>query len=173
MEQKVTVQSADKVKIQRPSKKGGSDTARNRIYVRDVKGGMEYFRRSWGFILLAVFALIPWLTYNGQQAVLLDIMEQRFRIYGLTLWPQDFTVLAWFAIVAAVALFFVTTIWGRVWCGFVPTNHLDFIFMWFEESLKDRVTSASSWTNVKWTLTSSGVKPVNNWVGFQLRYSRH
>jgi len=129
MEQKVTVQSADKVKIQRPSKKGGSDTARNRIYVRDVKGGMEYFRRSWGFILLAVFALIPWLTYNGQQAVLLDIMEQRFRIYGLTLWPQDFTVLAWFAIVAAVALFFCDHNMGTclVWF-YVPTNHLDLYF---------------------------------------------
>ena len=137
MEQKVTIQPADKVKIQRPSKKGGSNTARNRIYVRDVKGGMEYFRRSWGFILLAIFALIPWLTYNGQQAVLLDIMEQRFRIYGLTLWPQDFTVLAWFAIVAAVALFFVTTIWGRVWCGFMcPQTTWTFIFMWFEKKFE-------------------------------------
>ena len=105
--------------------------------MRDTKGAMEYFRRGFGFLLLAVFALIPWLTYQGEQAVLLDIMDQRFRIYGLTLWPQDFTVVAWFAIVAAVALFFVTTVFGRVWCGFMcPQTTWTFIFMWFEKKFE-------------------------------------
>ncbi|MDV6317340.1 cytochrome c oxidase accessory protein CcoG [Idiomarina sp. HP20-50] len=139
MEQKITVQSADKVKIQRPDGQKHNDNyaPRSRIYVRDIKGVMEYFRRGFGFLLLAVFALIPWLTYQGEQAVLLDIMEQRFRIYGLTLWPQDFTVVAWFAIVAAVALFFVTTVFGRVWCGFMcPQTTWTFIFMWFEKKFE-------------------------------------
>ena len=141
MEQKqnITVQSADKVKIQRPDgqKHNNNYSPRSRIYVRSVKGALEYFRRSFGFILLGVFALLPWLTYQGEQAILLDIMEQRFRIYGLTLWPQDFTVVAWFAIVAAVALFFVTTIFGRVWCGFMcPQTTWTFIFMWFEKKFE-------------------------------------
>ena len=137
--QKITVQSADKVKIQRPDgqKHNNNYSPRSRIYVRSVKGALEYFRRSFGFILLGVFALLPWLTYQGEQAILLDIMEQRFRIYGLTLWPQDFTVVAWFAIVAAVALFFVTTIFGRVWCGFMcPQTTWTFIFMWFEKKFE-------------------------------------
>lgn len=139
MEQKVKVQSADKVKIQRPNKtqRNNDYAPRSRIYVRDIKGGLEYFRRYFGFILLAVFAVLPWLSYQGEQAILLDIMEQRFRIYGLTLWPQDFTVVAWFAIVAAVGLFFVTTIWGRVWCGFMcPQTTWTFIFMWFEKKFE-------------------------------------
>jgi cytochrome c oxidase accessory protein FixG len=139
MEQKITVQSADKVKIQRPDgqKHNNNYAPRSRIYVRSIKGSLEYFRRSFGFILLAVFALIPWLTYQGEQAVLLDIMEQRFRIYGLTLWPQDFTVVAWFSIVAAVALFFVTTVFGRVWCGFMcPQTTWTAIFMWFERKFE-------------------------------------
>lgn len=137
--QKITVQSADKVKIQRPDgqKHNNNYSPRSRIYVRSVKGALEYFRRSFGFILLGVFALLPWLTYQGEQAILLDIMEQRFRIYGLTLWPQDFTVVAWFSIVAAVALFFVTTIFGRVWCGFMcPQTTWTFIFMWFEKKFE-------------------------------------
>lgn len=139
MEQKITVQSADKVKIQRPDgqKHNNNYAPRSRIYVRSIKGSLEYFRRSFGFLLLAVFALIPWLTYQGEQAVLLDIMEQRFRIYGLTLWPQDFTVVAWFSIVAAVALFFVTTVFGRVWCGFMcPQTTWTAIFMWFERKFE-------------------------------------
>lgn len=139
MEQKIKVQAADKVKIQRPksSQNNNDYSPRSRIYVRDVKGGMEYFRRIFGFILLAVFAALPWITYQGEQAILLDIMEQRFRIFGLTLWPQDFTIVALFAIVAAVALFFVTTIWGRVWCGFMcPQTTWTAIFMWFEKKFE-------------------------------------
>ncbi|WP_404400790.1 cytochrome c oxidase accessory protein CcoG [Idiomarina seosinensis] len=139
MKQKVEVQDADKVKIQRPTNTAQKNnySPRNRIYVRDVKGGMEYFRRIFGFVLLAVFAILPWLTYQGEQAILLDIMEQRFRIFGMTLWPQDFTIVAWFTIVAAFALFFVTTIWGRVWCGFMcPQTTWTALFMWFEKKFE-------------------------------------
>ncbi|MBY6064293.1 cytochrome c oxidase accessory protein CcoG [Pseudidiomarina sediminum] len=139
MEQKIEVMSADKVKIQRPDpKKGNNDySPRSRIYVRDVKGTLEYFRRIFGFILLFAFAAIPWLQWNGDQAVLLDIANQRFRIFGMTLWPQDLTILAWLAIVAAFALFFVTTLYGRVWCGFMcPQTTWTFIFMWFEKKFE-------------------------------------
>lgn len=139
MEQKIEVQAADKVKIHRPDPKQRSNdySPRNRIYVRDVKGALEWFRRSFGFILLAVFALLPWLQWNGEQAILLDIAEQRFRIFGLTLWPQDFTILAWIFIVSAFALFFVTTLYGRVWCGFMcPQTTWTFMFMWFEKKFE-------------------------------------
>lgn len=139
MEQKIKVLAANQVKIERPDPKQGNNAypPRNRIYVRDVKGSLEWFRRSFGFILLFVFALIPFLQYNGEQAVLLDIMAQRFRIFGLTLWPQDLTILAWVSIVAAFALFFVTTLYGRVWCGFMcPQTTWTFIFMWFEKKIE-------------------------------------
>jgi len=139
MEQKIKVLAANQVKIERPDPKQGNNAypPRNRIYVRDVKGSLEWFRRSFGFILLFVFAAIPFIQYNGEQAVLLDIMAQRFRIFGLTLWPQDLTILAWFTIVAAFALFFVTTLYGRVWCGFMcPQTTWTFIFMWFEKKIE-------------------------------------
>jgi cytochrome c oxidase accessory protein FixG len=139
MEQKIKVLAANQVKIERPDPNQGNNAypPRNRIYVRDVKGPLEWFRRSFGFILLFVFALIPLLQYNGEQAVLLDIMAQRFRIFGLTLWPQDLTILAWVTIVAAFALFFVTTLYGRVWCGFMcPQTTWTFIFMWFEKKIE-------------------------------------
>lgn len=139
MEQKIEVQAADKVKIHRPDpdKRSNDYSPRNRIYVRDVKGTLEWFRRSFGFILLFVFAALPWLQWNGEQAILLDIAEQRFRIFGLTMWPQDFTILAWIFIVSAFALFFVTTLYGRVWCGFMcPQTTWTFIFMWFEKKFE-------------------------------------
>jgi cytochrome c oxidase accessory protein FixG len=105
-----------------------------KIYVRAVKGIIENFRRGFGGLFLAVFILIPWLTYNGNQAVLFDFVSQRFHLFGSTLWPQDLTLLAWLFIVAAFALFLITAIWGRVWCGFIcPQTVFTFLFVWVEE----------------------------------------
>lgn len=169
MEQKVKVMAADQVKIQRPDpdKRSNDYSPRSRIYVRDVKGKLEWFRRGFGFLLLFVFALIPWLQWNGDQAVLLDIANQRFRIFGMTLWPQDLTILAWVSIVAAFALFFVTTLYGRVWCGFMcPQTTWTFIFMWFEKRSRVRATSVLRWTVVPGISISSGERAPSMPPGF-------
>ena len=111
--------------------------ARNKIYVRSVTGNVESIRRITGFLFLALFFLLPWITYSGSQAILLDFSEQRFHLFGLTLWPQDLTLLAWLFIVSAFALFFVTALWGRVWCGFMcPQTVFTFLFVWIEEKVE-------------------------------------
>lgn len=107
------------------------------IYVRAVKGLHQRLRRNMGFIFLALFALLPFIQYQGHQAILLDIMEQKFHIFGMTLWPQDFTIMAWIFVIGAYALFFVTTFYGRVWCGYLcPQTVWTFIFIWFEEKIQ-------------------------------------
>lgn len=114
-----------------------SYSARNRIYVRKVKGALENFRRIFGFIFLGAFAIAPWIEYEGQQAILFNLGEQRFNIFALTLWPQDLTILAYILIVSAFALFFVTTFAGRVWCGFMcPQTTWTYIYIWFEDKIE-------------------------------------
>ena len=123
-----------RVQVKPADDAGQQYPARSRIYVRSVKGMIENFRRFFGFIFLAMFAVIPWITYNGQQAILFDIPEQRFTLFAVTLWPQDLTVLAYIFIVAAFALFFVTTFAGRVWCGFMcPQTTWVYMFIYVEE----------------------------------------
>jgi cytochrome c oxidase accessory protein FixG len=98
---------------------------------------MENIRRFFGFIFLGLFAAIPWIQYNGQQAILFDIPEQRFNLFAITLWPQDLTVLAYIFIVGAFALFFVTTFAGRVWCGFMcPQTTWTYMYTWLEEKIE-------------------------------------
>ncbi|MBC3765747.1 cytochrome c oxidase accessory protein CcoG [Neptunicella marina] len=136
MNDQIPVKDITPVKIHQPesSKHNNQYTPRSHIYVRAVKGALDTFRRTFGFFFLGMFALLPWLQFNGQQAILFDLAEQRFTIFNLTLWPQDLTLLAWIFIVAAYALFFVTTFAGRVWCGFMcPQTTWTFIFIWFEE----------------------------------------
>lgn len=111
--------------------------SRNKIYIRSVKGKVESMRRATGWFFLGVFLVLPWLTYAGQQAILLDFYAQRFHLFGMTLWPQDLTLLAWLFIVSAFALFFVTALWGRVWCGFMcPQTVFTFLYVWIEEKVE-------------------------------------
>jgi len=109
----------------------------DQIYVRKSPGFFQKLRQRTNLIYFAFFALLPWLQYNGHQAVLFDIGEQRFTLWSLTLWPQDLTLLAWLFIFGAFLLFFVTTFLGRVWCGHMcPQTVWTFIFIWFEEKIE-------------------------------------
>ena len=108
-----------------------------KIYVRSVLGPIETIRRYIGFVFLGIFALLPWVKYQGHQAILLDFAAQRFHLFGLTLWPQDLMIFAWIFIIGAFALFFATVVLGRVWCGFTcPQTVFTFLFVWIEERIE-------------------------------------
>ncbi|NQY87244.1 MAG: cytochrome c oxidase accessory protein CcoG [Colwellia sp.] len=109
----------------------------DQIYVRKNSGFFQKLRKRMNLVYFAFFAALPWLQFNGHQAVLFDISEQRFTLWSLTLWPQDLTLLAWLFIFGAFLLFFVTTFLGRVWCGYMcPQTVWTFIFIWFEEKIE-------------------------------------
>lgn len=139
MSEKIRVKNITPIKIEKTADQitKPSYGARNHIYVRKVQGVLENFRRIFGFIFLGIFAIGPWISYDGHQAILFDLAEQRFNIFGLTLWPQDLTIVAYILIVSAFALFFITTFAGRVWCGFMcPQTTWTYIYRWFEEKLE-------------------------------------
>jgi cytochrome c oxidase accessory protein FixG len=122
-----------------PAKDGGVETYKpnDQIYVRKVSGFFQKLRQRMNLVYFAFFAILPWLQYKGHHAVLFDLSEQRFTLWGLTLWPQDLTLLAWLFIFGAFLLFFVTTFLGRVWCGYMcPQTVWTFIFIWFEERIE-------------------------------------
>ena len=126
------------VKIHQPAEAATRNfSPSDAIYVRKITGFFTRVRRYMNIFFMVAFAALPWLQYEGHQALLFDISEQRFTIWSLTLWPQDLTLLAWIFIVGAFLLFFVTTFLGRVWCGYLcPQTVWTFIFIWFEEKIE-------------------------------------
>ncbi|MBB6523548.1 cytochrome c oxidase accessory protein CcoG [Pseudoteredinibacter isoporae] len=106
----------------------------NKIYTRKVKGFYQRLRRYTGIPLLLGFLLLPWFNIEGRQAVLFDLPERKFHILWTTFWPQDFMLLAWLLIIAAFALFTVTVLVGRVWCGFTcPQTVWTLMYIWAED----------------------------------------
>jgi len=92
--------------------------AEEKIYTRRVTGFFQNIRRYTGLPLIAAYLLLPWFNLGDRPAILFDIPARQFHIFWLTFWPQDFMLLAWILIIAAFALFTVTVLFGRVWCGF-------------------------------------------------------
>jgi cytochrome c oxidase accessory protein FixG len=111
--------------------------AREEIYPREVQG--RYATLRWFFIWVTqlLFYGLPWLNWNGRQAVLFDLGARKFYIFGIVLWPQDFIYLAALLIICAYSLFLFTAIFGRVWCGFTcPQTVYTEIFMWIERKIE-------------------------------------
>ena len=111
--------------------------AREIIYPREISG--RYASVRWFFVWLTqlIFYGLPWLNWNGRQAVLFDLAARKFYIFGIVLWPQDFVYLAALLIICAYSLFLFTATFGRVWCGFAcPQTVYTEIFMWIERKIE-------------------------------------
>ncbi|MBT8061701.1 MAG: 4Fe-4S binding protein, partial [Gammaproteobacteria bacterium] len=89
-----------------------------KIHPREVSGRFDRLRKLAVLLLLGLYYFVPWLQWDGRQAVLFDLPERKFFIFGLTLWPQDFIYLALLLVIAGLTLFFFTALAGRLWCGF-------------------------------------------------------
>lgn len=105
-----------------------------KVYPRDVSGRFARLRKISVFVLLGMYYLLPWINVGGQQAVLFNLPERRFYIFGLTFFPQDFIYLALLLICAGLTLFFFTALAGRLWCGFAcPQTVWTEVFLWIEK----------------------------------------
>ncbi|WP_423599531.1 cytochrome c oxidase accessory protein CcoG [Roseateles sp. MS654] len=104
-----------------------------KIYPRAVHGWFAVWRWVLVWMTQLLFYGLPWLSWNGRQAVLFDLESRRFLIFDLILYPQDFIYLTALLVVSAFGLFFFTAVAGRLWCGYAcPQTVYTEIFLWIE-----------------------------------------
>jgi len=108
-----------------------------KIYTREVTGVFTKLRNLAMLVLLGIYYLGPWVQWDGRQAVLFDLPDRKFYLFDWVFWPQDFFYLALLLIIMAYALFFFTTLAGRLWCGYAcPQTVWTEIFMWIEHKIE-------------------------------------
>ncbi len=112
-----------------------------KIYPRAVSGWFAGWRWALVWLTQIVFYGLPWLEWNGRQAVLFELAARKFYIFGLVFWPQDVIYLSVLLILSAYALFLFTAVAGRLWCGYAcPQTVYTEIFLWIERKIEgDRV----------------------------------
>jgi cytochrome c oxidase accessory protein FixG len=98
--------------------------ARKKVYPQSVSG--TFRRIKWGLMAfcLGVYYLLPFMRWNRglgapNQAVLVDLPNSRFYFFFIELWPQEVYYFTGLLIVAAITLFLMNSIGGRIWCGYL------------------------------------------------------
>ncbi|MEA5556247.1 cytochrome c oxidase accessory protein CcoG [Nodularia spumigena] len=125
------------------------------------EGRLLNARRIVAYILLAIFTLVPYMKVGGKPMILLDLATRRFTFFGVTFLPTDTVLLALLLVTVFVSIFLITSLFGRVWCGWAcpQTVYMEFVFRPIERLL----TGKPGATKKNW-LVSSGfgrlLKPV-------------
>ena len=115
---------------------------RVRVYPKRVRGPIRRIKWAILFFCLTLYYALPWLRWDRgpgapSQAVLLDVSGPRFYFFELEIWPQEIVYLTGVLVLAAVSLFLVTSIAGRLWCGFTcPQTVWTDLFMWVERVIE-------------------------------------
>lgn len=108
-----------------------------KVYARSVRGVFNNWRWAMVWLTQLLFYGMAWFNWGDRQAVLLYLAERKFYIFGVVFWPQDAIYLAVLLIVAASALFLVTAVAGRLFCGYAcPQTVYTEVFMWIERKVE-------------------------------------
>ncbi|MBO9518748.1 MAG: cytochrome c oxidase accessory protein CcoG [Porphyrobacter sp.] len=96
---------------------------RQSVHPRRIDGPFRRFKWLVMFVTLAIYYGTPWIRwdrgpYAPNQAVLIDLANQRFYMFGIEIWPHEFYFVAGLLIMAGIGLFLVTSAVGRAWCGY-------------------------------------------------------
>ncbi len=107
-----------------------ADGSRPDLHPADVHGRFKSARRWSGCGLIVFFIVLPCIRVGGYPAVFLDIAERRFHFLGYTLAAQDVWLLFFGVSGLGFALFFLTALFGRLWCGWAcpQTVYLEHVY---------------------------------------------
>ncbi|CAN1571835.1 NapH Polyferredoxin [Caulobacteraceae bacterium] len=102
---------------------GGLYKKRVPIYPKLVHGKWRTIKWAMLIATLAVYWIVPWIRWERpgllpDQAVLVDFTGRRFYFFFIQLWPQEVYFITGLLVMGALALFLVTALFGRLWCGY-------------------------------------------------------
>lgn len=129
-----------------------------KIYPRRVWGRYRKLKWVTMIVLLGIYYLTPWLRWDRgehapSQAILIDMAHSRGYFFGIEIWPQEVYYITGILILAAVGLFFVTSLFGRVWCGYAcPQTVWTDLFVWVERIVQGDRNARKKLDESPWTL---------------------
>lgn len=109
-----------------------TDTGNKRkwMYPQIIKGKLYHYRDRVSYALLILLFSGPFIKINGEQLILLNVMERKFVFFGVIFWPQDFYLFVLALLTFMVFIVMFTAIFGRVWCGWAcpQTIFMEMVF---------------------------------------------
>ena len=130
------------------------------IYPKLVHGTYRKIKWAAMIVTLGIYYLVPWIRWDRgpsapTQAVLVDLAHERFYFFFIEIWPQEVYYITGLLVLAAVSLFLINALFGRLWCGYAcPQTVWTDLFIYVENFIEgDRGArirlAAAPWTAAK------------------------
>jgi cytochrome c oxidase accessory protein FixG len=107
-----------------------ADGTRNRIRPRPYSGRLLRARSVVAWALIVLFVGLPFVRIHGKPAILLDVVQRQFVLFGATFLATDGVLLMLLMLGIFVSVLLVTALVGRAWCGWAcpQTVYMEFLF---------------------------------------------
>lgn len=98
--------------------------SRKKVYPQSVSGRFRSIKWRLMAVCLGVYYLLPFVRWHRGlgapgQAVLIDFPNRRFYFFFVELWPQEIYYFTGLLVLAALTLFLMNALGGRIWCGYL------------------------------------------------------
>ena len=121
------------------------DGSRNMLQPADVKGRWHTRKNLVFAVLIAIYVVVPFVRIGGFPAIRLDVPNRTAYLLGHTFTREDFYLVFFLLTGFCFALFAMTALWGRIWCGYAcpQTVFLEGVYRriegWLEGSRNERL----------------------------------
>lgn len=141
------------------------------VHAKRMPGFFRSLRTLAQISLWGPLLLLPYLRWNGKQAILIDIDHSQFNCFGLTIRPDEIWMLMLLWLGATVLMFVVTNIASRVWCGYFcfQSTWID-LFTWIEGKVEGNPAARRKLDDAPWH-ASKILKKISKhaiWLGVSL-----
>jgi len=145
----------------------GFKTGRKWIYEQKVTGPWQRLRKATFALLHLILFVTPWITVRGNPALLIDLPNRRLYAFGAIFTAADTIFLLLLLLFLAFSLFFFTSLFGRLWCGFAcpQTVFLDTWIRPFEEWVEGDWVHRRKRDEAGWSLDRAWRKALK-WGGY-------
>ncbi len=123
--------------------------ARIKVHPKSVAGLYRTIKWIVLGLCLTVYYVAPWLRWDRgpaapDQAILIDMPGRKAYFFMIEIWPQEVYFLTGLLVIAAITLFLMTSLFGRLWCGYAcPQTVWTDLFMlverWIEGDRNARI----------------------------------
>ena len=147
----------------------GFSGTRKWVYPMSVTGRFQRLRR-WTFLALYIVLFVPpWITVGGHPMLRLDLENRELFAFGAIFTASDTILMLLMLLFLAFALFFFTSLFGRLWCGYACPQTV-FLEAWIrpiEEWIEGNWTQRRRRDQRPWTLDKAWRKAAK-WGVFAL-----
>jgi len=151
-------------------------TPRRKIYPQSTHGTFRRIKWAVLLITLGIYYILPFVRWDRgpnapSQAVLVDIPARRFYFFFIEIWPQEIYYLTGLLILAAIGLFLMNAIAGRVWCGYLcPQTVWTDLFFAVERFIEGDRREHMQRDARKWTAETWARKGVKHFIWLMIAW---